>query len=397
MALGQLDRTLLRSRYPALNDFLDWPSRDQVRRQQLVGREWVFEQLADFSSRRCGYLHIVADAGLGKTALAAAIAARYQAPAFFFSASDGRTRPQRCLDHLSVELIERHRLPHDRLPEHSGEDSGFLLQLLSEIDNAEHALWLIVDALDEADPVGSVGNPAALPRQLPPGVFVVMTHRPGDYRLNVGPRIAQDELRIVADDARHARDIKSYLQQRAAQADTTNALARVTPPVSPAQFGELLATASEGNFMYIDYFLADLVDQRTPTLDLAKLPHGLLGYYREMWRVIHADADRDSERWEHLHLPVLERLAAAGEPVSAAWFSDQLAMPERAIRRVLRRWRRFLQQTSDGRWRILHQSFLDYLATTDELDLETANQAIADYYLTTQQSWARTRTMRPGT
>jgi hypothetical protein len=70
-----------------------------------------------------GYIRIVADAGLGKTALAAEIARRYRAPAFFASASSGLTRPDQCLNHLSAELISPFALKHDHLPSRAGEEA----------------------------------------------------------------------------------------------------------------------------------------------------------------------------------------------------------------------------------------------------------------------------------
>ena len=232
-AVCELDRALVKARYPALTDFLDWPSRDRVRQGRwLAGREWVFDELEDFASgHRCGYFHIVAEAGLGKTALAAAIASRCAAPAFLFAASDGRTRPRQCLEHLCVELIDHYELAYDWLPERAGEDSGFLSRLMTEVSARGESVWLVIDALDEADATAGGRNPLGLPAELSEGVFVVLTHRPGDYTLNVAPGISQHELYLSADDLRHARDITSYLHERSTQAGVADALARSTPPV----------------------------------------------------------------------------------------------------------------------------------------------------------------------
>ncbi|HYB30612.1 MAG TPA: hypothetical protein VEF89_28700 [Solirubrobacteraceae bacterium] len=146
--------------------------------------------------------------------------------------------------------------------------------------------------------------------------------------------------------------------------------------------------------MYLDYLLADMVDQRTLTLDLTKLPQGLTGYYHQMWRLIQAEDEGNGHTWDHLHLPVLQHLAVAGEPVSAAWLADHLATPKREINRVLRRWQRFLQQrtpdsaeSSAARWRIIHQSFGDFLRQTDEVELPAAHRAVADYYLANTDRW----------
>ena len=77
----------------------------------FVGREPVFAALDAFAADDDnGYFEIVADAGLGKTAIAAEIARRRDAIAFFASASRGYTRPERFLTHVCGELITRHAL-----------------------------------------------------------------------------------------------------------------------------------------------------------------------------------------------------------------------------------------------------------------------------------------------
>ena len=142
----------------------------------------------DFAKRPCGYFRVVADAGLGKTALAAEAAKRLKAPAFFANASRGLTRPDQCLNHLAVELIARFGLAHDHLPARSGEDSAFLGKVLAEAAaKAEGPLWIVVDALDEADPPGPGRNPLLLPDRLPRGVYMLLTHRPGQISLTTEP------------------------------------------------------------------------------------------------------------------------------------------------------------------------------------------------------------------
>jgi hypothetical protein len=103
-ALGELDRTLVRARYPALEDHIDWPSRRATRSPPaFIGREWVFERIDQLVQRsRAGYVRIVAEAGLGKTALAIALAARHGAPLFLFSEPAGRVRTDREGVRLSV-------------------------------------------------------------------------------------------------------------------------------------------------------------------------------------------------------------------------------------------------------------------------------------------------------
>jgi hypothetical protein len=400
-ALSELDHALVRARYPALEDFVDWESREMVRSaDKFVGREWVFTYLDEFCQRhRCGYLRLVGEAGLGKTALASAIAARYGTAAFFFNEREGRVRHDRCLNHLSVEVISRAGLAYERLPDHAGEDTGFLMRVLREAAEVD-AVWVVIDALDEARAAHSGDWALPLPERLPVGVFIVVTHRPGDHPPSIaaGSGTALETLRLTADDNRQQSDVVRYLRHRVEHDEgLSGAIARIQPPVTSNEFVETMATASEGNFMYLAYVLDDLASPTPPgwsdgtgtTSFFAQLPQGLDDYYRRMWKVIAAAADREVQQWEDLYRPVIERLAAATEPVTVQWLADQTGrQPQEIQRRALNGWQRFLRHSpATQRWHIIHQSFRDYLDDTGEVDLSAAHRAIANYYLVDDTRW----------
>ncbi len=103
---NEVHQTIVRH-YPALKDYDSaFSELINTTTSGFVGREFIFKRLEEFQKRNpCGYLRIVADAGLGKTALAAGVARRYGAPAFFVDAIGGRTEPALCLKYLSAQLI----------------------------------------------------------------------------------------------------------------------------------------------------------------------------------------------------------------------------------------------------------------------------------------------------
>ena len=384
-ALAQLDRHAVRAGYPYLEDFVDWPSRQRVRNAKpLAGREWVFDLVDDFAERRrSGYLHLVAEAGLGKSAIAAALAERRDAAAFFFGEAAGRTRPEQCLQHLCVSLIRQYGLQHDRLPERAGDDAGFLSRLLSEAVARAGSVWIVIDALDEAQLSRGTGV-MPLPEDLPPGAYVLLTHRPGDYAAPslLNGDAAVETLRIRPDDEQQREDVSAFVQSEVDGPRLAGALA--TAGTTPSQLADRLIAASEGNFMYVTYVLEHLSGSVTPELPLDELPRGLNGYYGRMWDVIAAEADRDWQDWQRLHLPVIELLAVAGEPVSAAWLAEVMGKPVAEItRRALRAWQRFLlgaEIDGERRWRIVHQSFRDFLVATDEVDLLAAHRRVAETF-----------------
>ena len=83
----------INQRYPALKDYAyNFSDLISTTTSEFVGREFIFKRLEECQQRHpCTYLRIVADAGLGKTAIAAEVARRYKAPAFFANSSRGLT------------------------------------------------------------------------------------------------------------------------------------------------------------------------------------------------------------------------------------------------------------------------------------------------------------------
>jgi hypothetical protein len=222
-----------------------------------------------------------------------------------------------------------------------------------------------------------------LPRDLPRNVFIVLTHRPGDYALPLEPGVGQEELEIHANDRLQTCAITAYLRSAATQNEAVRtARETANPPLGVDAFVERLAEVSEGNFMYLAFVLAD-VEHDPRALELDNLPQGLRGYYQRMWMAVQEAASADWGAWDQLHRPVIARLAVAGEAVSAAWLADltQRSAEEVSLR-ALRHWERFLEPEGTPphrKWRVVHQSFRDFLA--DNFDLQAAHLAVADYYL----------------
>jgi hypothetical protein len=380
---------------PSLKDYVYNFDDERKLAQRFVGRDDIFRRLDDFTGRHCGYFRVVADAGLGKTALAAAAARRLHAPVFFANASGGRTRPDQCLNHLAVDLIARFGLAHhDHLPARPGEDSSFLGKVLAEaVGRANGPLWVVVDALDEADPPAPGRNSLLLPDRLPRGVYMLLTHRPGPVALATDAGTAQEEYPIASSDASQQADIEAYLRQEADRPEIRRALEAANPTISNGRFVAVLQSKSEGNFKYLTYVLADIAARQPgfDPLDLGSLPSGLRGYYQQFWsQMEQIKGEQGWTEWRGLYRPAIAFLAAAREAVPATWMAPMIGRPAQEIeQRALRPWRRFLSQedrrrqdrTLPGRWRVVHQSFVDFLVDEDALELRAAHDRVASVYL----------------
>src|SRR5215472_7125935 len=208
---------------------LDAPTR------HFVGRASAFARIDAFAATHpCGYVEVVGEAGLGKTALAAEIAKRRAAIVFLASISAGTRRPQQFLEHVCSELIIRYGLERAALP--GNLDSNVLLsRLLAEAAARGGPVWLVVDGLDEAEPPPLGANPLLLPSVMPDGVFAVVTRRDGELRTSPGtPRLG---IRLTRDDREQTGDIEALLRDRAEhEASVARAIADARPAISVAEF-----------------------------------------------------------------------------------------------------------------------------------------------------------------
>lgn len=236
-------------RAPLLDHLIDFRELIAAETREFEGREALFEELARFSSEPGGgYLAVVAEAGLGKTAFAAEVARRWDLPAFFCNVAENRTTARTALEHLCVELILRWNLPYDRLPPRAGEDSTLLASLLAQAAakarGAGVPLWLVVDALDEADALGPGRNPLLLPQELPEGVYVLLTMRPETRAPAVGPGTRWRLREIDATAGMQQADIRSWLHAVYRKPKVAAACAAASPAVSEDEFVERLVTAA---------------------------------------------------------------------------------------------------------------------------------------------------------
>jgi hypothetical protein len=376
--------------YSALRRFYCDFTVDLGKADGFIGRDEIFSGLARFQEARpCGYFRVTADAGLGKTALSAAVARRYGASSFFTSAAKGLVGADQCLNHLTVVLITQFDLGYDDLTPDAGKTSNFFSQILkAAVEKANRPLWFVVDALDEAD-LTPGRNPLLLPPHLPRDAYFFITQRPGSYPLQTDADTPLYDEEIDWRSPLQQGDITAFLRCQSRRPEIANALKALRPPLREDSFIGSVRTASEGNFLYLSYLLSDLAAGQLTSLDA--LPSGLKGYYGNIWLRMQRSAR--PEDWEALHRRTIGLLAVAREPVSLPWLAELSGnSPDRIRERVLKAWRPFLARESRGalvRWRLLHRSFGDYLNEMPEeerLELIELHTSVAAHFRT-RASW----------
>jgi len=178
------------------------PVFEDVQVKQFIGRAWLLEQLDAFLvTHDRGHVVVQADAGLGKTALAAWLAHSRNWPCHFTRGRNGQVGLT-ALGNLAAQLIARYELgdqfaPQGMLPDTAGEP-GWFEQVLQACADAARAtgghVVIVVDGLDEAEVVKGA-LPLGLPVLLPRGAFIVATwpDRNGDARAAAAVQGARDQ------------------------------------------------------------------------------------------------------------------------------------------------------------------------------------------------------------
>lgn len=349
---------------------LQLPSQDvfkRVRAEEFVGRRELEADLDAFlndAERDRGAWVLVGEAGIGKTAFLAHLVRERGYIHLFSEQAPGDASLSRASQSLAAQLISRFRIDpyfqRDGLPLSLIQAPDFwtaMLRRAAEQLGAGERLVLVLDALDEAGTAPG-GNVLGLPRQLPKGVFLILSQRPEPVKLTLEPSPRRVDLKAESEE--NERDIAEYLCRISAVPSIRDQL--LARRYTVEQFVQALAQKSAGNWMYLHYVVDEIRDGKRAPLDLNALPPGLVGYYAQYW-----SRWREKPEWDALYAPLLATLGAAFEPRTAAelirWSGVTASLYQ--VERLLREeWRAFVfvLDGTERRFRPYHASLRDFLA-----------------------------------
>ncbi|MFI6604000.1 hypothetical protein ACIBHX_47875 [Nonomuraea sp. NPDC050536] len=263
----------------------------------MTGRAWLTERVDAFlATHPRGYFLIEADAGLGKSTYAAWLAADRDYPRHFTREGGDVRQAATAIRNLGAQLVAGYGLdelaPGGLLPPESG-GTAWLTRVLRAAASRRRVV-LVVDGLDEAVATGHDVLPLGLPAELPDGVYVVATLRPGTPL--PGLREPYEICKFRHHREENLADLRAHVE---ALVRTPELAAKIDQAgLTQKAAADLLVDRSDGVWVYLHYVT------QAGALDLS-LPRGLEDYY--------AAALAGLNEW----LPVLATLAVAEEPLDA--------------------------------------------------------------------------------
>jgi hypothetical protein len=348
----------------------------------FTGREWLIERIDQFiATRPRGYVLVQAEAGVGKSSLAAHLVWTRPWLHHFTRLTGGRS-PKAARKSLAAQLIARWDLadwaPGGVLPVTANE-LDWLDRLLRAAAKQRDGrapgepIVLVVDNLDEAEAsaAGDTDLPLGLPPSLPDGVFVVATSRFGIDRALHAVRNPADWLEIEVEGADNLDDMRRFIDGVTDPVRGDRRLREVllAGGVGEAWFRRTLADRCAGVWIYLRCVLDEIRDGVRDPRHVNELPGDLAGYYAEQierWRGDPADLAGQS-RWDRVYLPLLSVLAAARAPLTVGELGTFAGVTSKAVASafVEETARAFLnrrdEQPGPALYGLRHQSFRDLL------------------------------------
>lgn len=351
----------------------------QAKTRGFVGRRFLFQAIENFRTEAGrGYFELVAEPGVGKSALVAEMVRRDGWVHHFNQRATNVTRPEAFLSNVCSQLALAFGLELRDLPAEATRDGSFLSRLLRQVSRrlaSGSTTMLFIDALDEAsgDGLPPGVNPLFLPPSLPEGIVVVVTSRP--RRPDLSPRTDGPHrvLELDPDDDLNMADIRAYVESYLEDPGVRTYCS--IHRLAERELAERLAEKSEGNFMYLSYVLPALAagDYRDRPLD--EIPTGLRQYYEGHFARIRG---RDREVWLRETWPVLEVLAVTPDALPFRLIHTYSGVAEpRRVRQVLSELRPFLTHEVRGTengpvpvYRFYHETFAEFLRESPSLSID---------------------------
>lgn len=338
----------------------------------FTGRQWLnpeIDRWLSTTSRRA--FVIVADPGVGKSAIAAWLSRTRPEVAGFYFCTQQNSRSLNphefvaCLVgqlHAAVtgfaEAVETRR-PAERRRTAADAFRELIVEPAHTLPAPAGMRLLVVDALDEAATREGETVLDVLVKQapdLPAWLRLVMTTRPEEPILRLVRNLNVFELTTTRTENRD--DVRSFIDQRLG-----SAALRQRVGTTAAQVAATVETLAENNFLCARLALDALEDGTLAVADLSRLTPGLTVFYSALF----ARRFPDVTVYAVEYAALLKTLAAARGPMPLALLRRVCGAEEQVLHRRLLRLRPYLRVFGHGekRYALFHKSLQDWLTDPD--------------------------------
>ncbi|MCX5674742.1 MAG: TIR domain-containing protein, partial [Planctomycetota bacterium] len=342
----------------------------------FVGRQWLFEQIRQWAARpESRLLLLTADAGVGKSAIAAQMTARLNVRGVHFCSRSNieSCRPAAWIGQLVYQLAAqfpayRKRLDQLPAPEWAHPESVFRTAIADPLRDCQGELdagepWVfMVDGLDEL--IAAAGPDLATlladssPR-LPPWLRIIATSRPDQSVLAMFRLDGVQRSHMDTEGQENVADLGIFVNREVESLPET-----VLPPEGRSALAERILSAAQGNFLFARMTLEGLCDPepkyRLSPDEVGVLPNRLGGLYHAMFR----KRFPEPERYESHVLPLLDCLVAARGPIPEALLKEACGLDSTVATKGLRALSQFLGRSGDD-VALFHKSVADWLVDAE--------------------------------
>ena len=344
---------------------LDFSSKIRDWTQYFVGRQDAIARIDEFiQTHRSGYLAIVGEAGIGKSALLAHEVKKRNAVHHFVDDKQNSAKDEVFLRSVVGQLQQQYGFEfEERTPISVSEWNIYFHKWIKDI-SAEEQLLIFVDALDEAHHYGGSDNLLKyLPPELPEHIYFILSSR---------PEFKKEDITFFDSTIFERYDLLPFTQ-----ADIETYLAQRNISQQTSETATIIWEKSEGNPLYLYYLLQDFDGKNLTLEQISQLPQGLTKFYEKQWRerIYIGDKIAKEGRKQILCLPLL----ILKEPPSEELLLELTDFDRADLQEYLTPLHRFMRVGE--RYAIFHDSFKEFLPIKFHDTIESWHEKLIHHLL----------------
>jgi hypothetical protein len=339
-----------------------------------VGREYVTQAFHEFRKNNdCGYFTVLGEPGTGKSAIAANYVVNNQTICYFHIASQGNNTPEKFLNSIREQLIQRYKLSNV-----NSANLATLVNLATEKLSSSESLVIVVDALDEVIQEVGAENILFLPRNLPKNVYFFLTRRhyrtDGQKRLFTEVDTPQHELDLRQMKDISQNDIKNCIRLFLNKDEQFSPKLQVWLNRNSYTQDNFIREVSErvvDNFMYLVCLMDALTKKEYADFNLDDLPRTLEDYYHLHWERMGMNRPENIHKKKILYL--LKEVKQNKGNIYDEFIVEILNIDIDILDQVITDWYQYLLEEENEDliyYDFYHQKFFEYLTKRKELNTE---------------------------